>query len=236
MNNLPSLTISEEPLDADETLQQSSLDIAVVGVDYQQQLFIEEAISYEHNLEFLSFLSLKTAIRSGTFKLQGLLFFLVPAERQLAVHQIEIIKWVMSQQPGLNAIPLIPSKAIWDTMRKSLADHFPVYLPISCTNTGEETFSSRLHECIPDHFPQVVEALAVPAWGSRLTARQLRESNDQMQIKVAELLKANQQLEKELASAQVPMALSVKKKSVGVALKRRTAMPLKCVDVRFPPG
>ena len=234
MNYTLPLGTSDAPLAEEDSLQKSSLDIAVVGVDYQQQLFIEEAVSYEHNLEFLSFLSLKTAIRSGTFKLQGLLFFLVPAERQLAVHQIEIIKWVMSQQPGLNAIPLIPSKAIWDTMRKSLADHFPVYLPISCTSTGEETFSSRLHECMPDHFPQVVEALAVPAWGCRMTAMQLRESNDQMHIKVAELLKANQQLEQALASAKVPV--SVKKKSIGTALKRRTAMPLKCVDGRFPPA
>ena len=129
---------SESTFEFDEPYRKASLKITVVGVTTEQQLFIKEAISHQFDLRFINLVSLKSLVRSGTLPLQGLLFFLVPAERRNALHQIEIMKLIMDQQPGLNMIPLIFNKLQRDNMRKSLVSHFPVYVPINFTSKTDE--------------------------------------------------------------------------------------------------
>ena len=192
---------SESTFEFDEPYRKASLKITVVGVTTEQQLFIKEAISHQFDLRFINLVSLKSLVRSGTLPLQGLLFFLVPAERRNALHQIEIMKLIMDQQPGLNMIPLIFNKLQRDNMRKSLVSHFPVYVPINFTSKTDEDLDCGLHTHSLAQFSQTMEALAGITLDSETTVTQLRELNGQMQIEVAQLLQRNLRLERQLATA-----------------------------------
>lgn len=186
-----------------EFKQQGSLEITVVGVDETQQLFIEEAISDQYRLKFLSVTPPIATIRSGTLAQQGLLLFLVPTECALARRRIRLMKCLMSLQPGLNLIPLIPNKAVWDATRDSLAKHFPVYVPINFSNMTEKDFSARLRDCTVLHLPQIFEALAGSIPNNEATPEQIHKLYGQMKLKVAKLSDLILQMEQklELASA-----------------------------------
>ena len=201
MSYASSPAASELTCELDEPSRKASLKISVVGVTPEQQLFIKEAVSHQFDLKFISIVSLKSLVRSGTLPLQGLLFFLVPAERRNALHQIEIMKSIMDQQPGLNMIPLIFNKLQRDNMRKSLVSHFPVYVPINFTSKTDGDLSAEMHAHSLAQFSQTIEALAGSTVDSETTVTQLRELNGQMQIEVAQLLKQNLRLERQLATA-----------------------------------
>ena len=111
------------------------------------------------------------------------------------------MKSIMDQQPGLNMIPLIFNKLQRDNMRKSLVSHFPVYVPVNFTNKADLEFSAGTHAHSLAQFAETVEALAGSALDSDITVTQLRELNGQMQIEVAQLLRQNLRLERQLATA-----------------------------------
>lgn len=154
-----------------ELIQKISLEITVVGADLTQQGFIKEAISYRYSLKFLSVMSPRAAIYSGALPEKGLLLFLIPTESRSALRQLRIMKWIRSRQPGLNFVPLISEKAIWNVMRESLAKDFPVYLPINFTNTVD-CFSYRLLDRTGHLFSQIFDVLAGITFGSDNTQKQ----------------------------------------------------------------
>ena len=148
----------------------------------------------------------------------SLLLFLVPAEHRLAVQQVRIMKWIMTRQPGLNLIPLIPGRAVWDAMREPLAKHFPIYLPINFANTSADSFASRLRDCVTLHFPGIFEALANPVLNNEAMPEQMQKLNTQVQVKLAELSKQVLQLEQKLAIAEKNVAVQ-KPATSGVPLR-----------------
>ena len=184
-----------------ELIQKSTLEITVLGVEPTQEIFIQSALSHQHNLTFLSFKSLRGTIRYGTFSGQDLLLFLVSAERSHALRQVRIMKWIMNRQPSLTLIPLIPSKAVWEAMRESLANDFPIYLPINFQSLNDGSFSSRFRDATLHHFPQIFEALGGSAADSEATAKQLHKLSEQMHLQVAELRMQVLQLERKLTLA-----------------------------------
>lgn len=201
MSYSSSPTAPDLTVELGQPVPKASLKISVVGVTPDQQLFIKEAISHQFDVKFISLVLLKSLVRAGASPLQGLLFFLIPAERRNALHQIEVMKTIMDQQPGLNMIPLIFNKSQRDSMRKSLVSHFPVYLPINFTSKTDLEFSVGMHAHSVAQFSETMEALAGNSMNSEITVTQLRELNGKMQIEVAQLLKQNLRLERQLATA-----------------------------------
>ena len=165
----------------------SSLKITVVGAISTEQTFIAQTVPPQHDLKFISFASVGGAIRSGAFPRQGLLMFVVSAEYRFALRQIRIMKWIRARQPDLDFIPLISRKSTWDAMREALAKSFPVYLPITFSDTADDGVDANFRYCTARHFSQIFEALADATFARNSAEKHVKKLGAYTHLKVADL-------------------------------------------------